>query len=524
MMGKNSGQIDMFSSEIYNNLIPKDHLLVKIKSIVDFSFVYTLLKDKYSSFGRESKDPAMMVKILLLEYLYFLSDVEVAKRIQTDVALRWFLDLTIYDPTPDDTTISHFRVNRLDSGNLDKIFSEIVKQCIDLDLIKTKRYMIDSTDVAANTNYPFVKQLVRDAYKNVIKEVSKFNEDLAKEYWKKVEEEIDYEYRRDDKKVAPKKHCEITQKYIEELYLKTYDELQHNTKYIEAYGVCYDIIDQRLNNKGDKIISVVDTDARSAHKSPGNVKMGYKNHILVDEDSEIIISSVQTPFNVNDEKKLPDLIEKANTSLGLKPEEISADKAYGSTENRAYLKDNDIISNIDFYKDPTKEKNSYGINDFEIAEDVSHVICPNNIISTEFKPYTDKDGKEYKHFYFNRKHCDICEFGEECLRKNKNGKIMERTKRLRVGKRHDAILRDKERVLTEEFKEAKNKRSKVERRFATMVANHGLRRCRYVQLEGAKKHITLSNMASNVVRMVHLVFQPRKVMPKNKHILRYAKL
>lgn len=52
----------MFSSEIYNNLIPKDHLLVKIKSIVDFSFVYTLLKDKYSSFGRESKDTAMMKK------------------------------------------------------------------------------------------------------------------------------------------------------------------------------------------------------------------------------------------------------------------------------------------------------------------------------------------------------------------------------------------------------------------------------------------------------------------------------
>lgn len=212
--------------------------------------------------------------------------------------------------------------------------------------------MIDSSDVAANANYPFTKQLVRDAYRNVIKENEKFDEDLANEYWKKAEEEIDYEY----KKVVPKKHCEITHKYLEELYLKTYDELQQNTKYIEAYGVCYDIIDQRINNKGDKIISVVDPDARSAHKSPGNVKMGYKDHILVDEDSEIIISSVQTPFNVNDEKKLPELIEKANTNLGLKPEEISADKAYGTTENRAYLKDNEIVSNIDFYKESTKEE------------------------------------------------------------------------------------------------------------------------------------------------------------------------
>ena len=379
--------------------------------------------------------------------------------------------------------------------------------------------MIDSSDVAANANYPFTKQLVRDAYRKVIKEVEKFDEDLAKEYWEKVEEEIDYEYKKDDKKVPQKKHCEITHKYLEELYLKTYDELQHNTKYIEAYGVCYDIIDQRINNKGDKIISVVDPDARSAHKSPGNVKMGYKDHLLVDEDSEIIISSVQTPFNVNDEKKLPELIEKANTNLGLKPEEISADKAYGTTENRAYLKDNEIVSNIDFHKESEKEKKSYGINDFEIAKDVSYVICPNNIVTTEFKPYTDKDGKEYKHFYFDRQHCDKCEFREECLGKNKHGKITGRSKRVRVGKRHDAILLDKVKVQTEEFKEAKNKRSKVERRFATLVTNHGLRRCRYVKLEGASKHITLANMACNVVRMVNLIFQPGEVMPKNKQVL-----
>ena len=521
-MGKNTEQIDIFSSEIYRNLIPKDHLLVKINDTADFSFVYDLLKDKYSSFGRESKDPAMMVKILLLEYLYFLSDVEIAKRIQTDVAFRWFLGLSIYDPTPDDTTISHFRVNRLDSENLEQIFNEIVKLCIELDLVKTRRYLPDTTDVAANANFPFLKQLVRDAYRKVMKEVEKFDEYLAKEFWEQTEEEIDYEYKQDEEKVASKKHCEITLKYLEKLYLKTYEELQHNTKYIEAYTVCYDIIDQHMNNKGDKIISVVDPDARSAHKSKGNVKMGYKNHILVDEDSEIIVSSVQTPFNVNDEKKLEELIKKAETDLCLKPEEITADKAYGTTENRAYLKDNGIISNIDFYKERTKKNATYGINDFEIAEDVSYVICPNNIATTEFKPYTDKDGKEYKHFKFARKHCDVCELNKECLRRNKDGKFLVRSKVLRVGKRYDAVLRDKKRVQTEEFKEAKNKRFKVERRFATMVTNHGLRLCRYTRLEGAKKHIILTNIVTNVVRMVNLIFLPKESVPKNKFKIKYA--
>ena len=64
---------------IFERLIPKDHLLVKIDSIIDFSFVYDKVKDKYSPLGRESKDPLMMMKILLLEYLYTLSDVQVKK-------------------------------------------------------------------------------------------------------------------------------------------------------------------------------------------------------------------------------------------------------------------------------------------------------------------------------------------------------------------------------------------------------------------------------------------------------------
>ena len=98
---------------IFEKLVPKDHLLIKINSIIDFSFIYDKVKDRYSHVGRGSEDPVMMVKILLLEYLYNLSDPEVVNRIQTDIALRWFLGLGIYDEVPDDTTISHFRVNRL---------------------------------------------------------------------------------------------------------------------------------------------------------------------------------------------------------------------------------------------------------------------------------------------------------------------------------------------------------------------------------------------------------------------------
>ena len=70
MLGKNKAQFDVFDNIIFDKLIPKNHLLVEIDEVVDFSFVYEQLKDNYSPIGRESKDPVMMFKILILEYLY----------------------------------------------------------------------------------------------------------------------------------------------------------------------------------------------------------------------------------------------------------------------------------------------------------------------------------------------------------------------------------------------------------------------------------------------------------------------
>jgi transposase len=158
MSKKNSGQIDIFNHMIFKKLIPKNHLLVKIDSVIDFSFVYEKVKDKYSNIGKGSKDPVMMIKILLLEHLYNLSDVEIASRINTDIAFLWFLGLGIDDEVPDDTTISYFRVKRLDEEDFDAFFNEIVMLCIEKDIVKSRRYIFDTTDVAANVNYPSDKR------------------------------------------------------------------------------------------------------------------------------------------------------------------------------------------------------------------------------------------------------------------------------------------------------------------------------------------------------------------------------
>ena len=499
---------------IFDKLIPKDHLLVEVDSAIDFSFVYEKVQNKYSLIGRGSKDPIMMVKIFLLEYLYNLSDVQVTKRIQTDIVFRWFLQLSINDPVPDDSTLSRFRVHRLDEDCFDEFFNEIVKQCIEKDLLKTRRYMIDTTDVAANVNYPSDKKLLCNAYRKVINEIEKFNEYLAKEQLEEFEYLIELEHEINEK-VSAKKYFEITDKRLGHLYLKTYDELLSNEDYQAAYGLCYDIVDQYINNKKDKIVSIIDPDARVAHKSPGNIKRGYKDHIIVDEDSEIILASVQTPFNVGDEKKLKELIEKVETNFEIKPEEISADKVYGTINNRAYLKDNEIISNILFYKESSRESEYFKLSDFKISADFESITCPSGVITEDYHNIFlgKEDKKEFKQFKFDTNKCNRCLLRDQCLYKNKAGKVPYKARTVDIPIRYDAMLTDMVRVKTEAFEKASNNRYKVERRFATMVRNHGLRRCRYLGLSGAKIHITMANMACNVVRMVNLLLQPSIAMP-----------
>jgi transposase len=486
---------------IYEKLIPENHLLVRIESLMDFSFVYDIVKSKYSEIGRKSEDPVVLFKLNLLEYLYKLSDPAVITRSQTDVAFRWFLGLNLDDELPDDTTISYFRIHRMGEEGFEDVFKEVVKKCIQNNLVGKRRYMVDSTNVDANVNYPSMRRLICNAFRKVVKELDKFNSAIAAEVLKDFEAEIDLEYEKSDK-VSVLKYCEIAKKYAEYIYLRTYEELQNNAKYLDTYSILWDIIEQYSTaGAKDKIISCVDPDARVAHKSPGVTKKGYKDHIIVDEDSEIILASTQTPFNVGDEKEFVNLVEKVENNFNLVPEEISADKVYGTNDNRGYLKDNEIISNIDFYDKSNIEYEKFDLRKFNVAEDLKSIKCPNGVTSTKF--FNDKDNA-FRTFTFNRKSCTQCPLRDQCLYDNDLKKNRGRV--LKLSTRYDAVMKDMHRISTEDFKIARDKRYKIERRFATMVRNHGLRRCRFLRIKGAKIHITLANTACNIVRMVNLLW------------------
>lgn len=525
MQGKQTGQIDIFNHMIFESLIPKDHLLLQIDKVVSFDFVYDLSKDYYSNMGRNSYDPVLMFKICLLQYLYNLSDRGVESRIQTDVAFRWFLKLELKDKVPDYTTISHYRINRLGDEVFEEYFKSIVEQCIDQGLVKQKRYLVDTTNVDANANYPSAKKLVCQSYYRVMKELAKIDHVEADKYKKGFEREIEEENEKvrleeeetkETRKVSIEVYCKIAKNYAEKIYSLYHEEIAKGKKLGQGFTTLWDVIRcyESGSSEKDRIISAVDPDARVAHKRRGVRKNGYKEHIIVDEDSEIILSSIETPFNVPDEKKLKDLVEKVKDDYNLKPEEISADKAYGSTDNRAYLKDEGITGNIKFYDISEKEYKKYELSRFEISEDLKSAVCPNGCRTEEI---TNLKGNKKISIKFAVKDCSNCPLRSKCLSENDLNRGKKR-RTLIAPARYDAVIDAMKRNQSEEFKEAIDKRYIVERRFATLVRNHGLRVSRYLRLKGASIHIKMANIACNIIRMVKILTANGllgEVMPQN---------
>ena len=110
MLGKQDGKNTFFDDYIFRNILPKEHILLDIKREIDFSFVNEELKDLYNpNNGRPSYSPEVLFRILFLEFYYNLSDVEVVKQCQVNLLFRYFANLSIEEPIPDDTTLVVFR-------------------------------------------------------------------------------------------------------------------------------------------------------------------------------------------------------------------------------------------------------------------------------------------------------------------------------------------------------------------------------------------------------------------------------
>ena len=153
MMGRRSGQMAMIFVDM-ESMLPETHLLRRIDRMVSFDFIYGILALYYSTTGRPSIDPVSMFKMLLVGYLYGIkSERRLEEEVQLNIAYRWFCGFKLNDTISDHSTFSKIRTRKWQQSDLfQKVFQEIVKQCILSCLVDGEAMATDGSYIPANVS------------------------------------------------------------------------------------------------------------------------------------------------------------------------------------------------------------------------------------------------------------------------------------------------------------------------------------------------------------------------------------
>jgi transposase len=133
MMGRlKSDQGQLFYEFDLSDAIPEDHIVRKIDAALDLSWLRGELASHYSSMGRPLIDPELMVRMLVVGYVFAIrSERVICREVQVNLAYRWFCKLGIEDTVPDHSAFSRARNERFRDGDvIRRVFERIVETCI----------------------------------------------------------------------------------------------------------------------------------------------------------------------------------------------------------------------------------------------------------------------------------------------------------------------------------------------------------------------------------------------------------
>ena len=155
MMGRlNRDQERLFYSFNLEEAVPGDHLVREIAAVLDLSWVHSELAPHYPPIGRPSIDPVLMIRMLIIGYVFAIrSERALCREVQVNLAYRWFCGLSIEDKLPDHSAFSRARNERFrDSGIFRRVFERDVSQCIAAGLVGGEGFAVDASLIEADAN------------------------------------------------------------------------------------------------------------------------------------------------------------------------------------------------------------------------------------------------------------------------------------------------------------------------------------------------------------------------------------
>ena len=155
MMGRlKSDQGQLFYEFHLGDAVPEDHLVRKIDAALDLSWLRNEVAPHYSPMGRPSIDPELMIRMLVVGYVFAIrSERLICREVQVNLAYRWFCKLGIEDAIPDHSAFSRARNERFREGDVFRhVFERVVEACIAADLVGGEGFAVDASLIAADAN------------------------------------------------------------------------------------------------------------------------------------------------------------------------------------------------------------------------------------------------------------------------------------------------------------------------------------------------------------------------------------
>jgi transposase len=458
MMGRSkSGQGQFFYAFNLDDVVPPDHLVRKIDALLDLGWIHKELAPYYSHTGRPSIDPELMMRMLIVGYVFAIrSERMLCREVQVNLAYRWYCRLGIEDKVPDHSAFSRARHERFrESDALRRVFERVVAICMVAGLVGGEAFSIDASLIRA---------------------------DVDKHKRAPGDQPIDWP--------APEEASRAVRSYLEAL-----DAARRDNEGDGGGGGGGGGSSDGGRAKPPKEVSLTDPQAAWVARKSVDPFFAYDANYLIDNKLGIIVDAEGTRANRSDEIAVTEtMIERVERRFGLSPHRLAGDTAYGAAKLLKWLWDRGIAPHVPVWDKSKQTDGRFTKGDFVFDRRRNVYICP---AGAELTHSGVIDQGRILPYRASKKDCSICALKARCTTAVAR----------KVSRDIDEDVRDRVRALagTEAFEVSRRERKKVEMRFAHMKRIHRLDRLRLRGLSGAKDEVLLTATAQNLRRLAKLL-------------------
>jgi transposase len=450
MMGTQAAPAQLFYDFCLENHVPRDHLLRRVDHFLDLATTRSALKPFYSTMGRPSIDPDLMMRMLIVGYCMGIrSERRLCEEVHLNLAYRWFCKLGLDGKVPDHSTFSRNRHGRFrDSDILRHLLETVVQRCIAEGLVGGEGFAVDASLIAADANKQRSLPADRWQPESASGEVSR----AVREYLAKLDD--------------------------------------------AAFGAA--------SESTPKFISCADPAAQWTGANKGHAFFAYADNYLIDTDNAIILDvEASRAIRQAEVGASRTMIDRTQTLFGLTPDWVAADAAYGSAFNLAWLvKERNITPCIPVFDKSNRTEGTFSRSDFTFDAEANRYTCPAGKHLVQFRrTYSTprsgitKDGTRLSRA--SKRDCTQCDLKARCCPNMDHRKVPRDV---------DEDARDVAREIakTPKYELARHRRKKVEMLFAHLKRILHLHRLRLRGPSGARDEFLLAATAQNLRKLAKL--------------------